>query len=461
MSNHLIAFVILLILSRSDSFRLNQLVAKHMKFRSKTVVSESVSPDIAAIAVEDFPILNQEVHLGKKLVYFDSAASSQKPTKVIDRMSEYYQTSHSNVHRGAHTLAVRATDQFEAARHQVQSFVNAEHREEIIFTKGATEAINLVALSWGQRLHPGDEIILTVAEHHANLVPWQMLAQRTGAVLKFIGLTESMELDIDQYKSLLSSKTKLVAFAHASNVLGSLNPVKEMVLEAKKVGAVVLLDACQSVPHMPVDVQALGIDFLVASSHKMCGPTGIGFLYGKKVLLESMPPVMGGGEMIDVVQLESSTYAAPPCRFEAGTPAIAEAIGLGAACDYLSTIGMKRIHEHETKLGGYLYDRLAEIPSLSLYGPSTHTTTDTTTRNSQRTGLVSFNDHTIHAADLAFFLDQEGIAVRTGHHCAQPLHRQLKIPGSIRASLYFYNSQNEVDIFIMKLKNTIEMFRNM
>ena len=208
-------------------------------------------------------------------------------------MSEYYQTSHSNVHRGAHTLAVRATDQFEAARHQVQSFVNAEHREEIIFTKGATEAINLVALSWGQRLHPGDEIILTVAEHHANLVPWQMLAQRTGAVLKFIGLTDSMELDIDQYKSLLSSKTKLVAFAHASNVLGSLNPVKEMVLEAKKVGAVVLLDACQSVPHMPVDVQALGIDFLVASSHKMCGPTGIGFLYGKKVLLEYMPPVMG------------------------------------------------------------------------------------------------------------------------------------------------------------------------
>lgn len=324
-----------------------------------------------------------------------------------------------------------------------------------MFTKGATDAINLVALSWGQQLQQGDEIICTVMEHHANLVPWQMLAQRTGAVLKFVTLTDTMELDIDQYKSLLSPRTKLVTFAHVSNVLGSVTPVEEIVTAAHRVGAKVLLDACQSVPHMPVDVQALKVDFLVASSHKMCGPTGIGFLFAKKELLEGMPPVCGGGEMIDVVDLQSSTYAPPPARFEAGTPAIAEAVGLGAACEYLTSIGMHRIHEHERKLGTYLYDKLAEIDSLSLYGPSPHSA------HTERTGLVAFNSKTIHAADLSFFLDQEGVAVRTGFHCAQPLHRYLNIPGSLRASLYFYNNQQEVDAFVGKLKETIHMFDSM
>lgn len=410
---------------------------------------------IEAIARSDFPILEQDVHPGKKLIYLDSAASSHKPHFVLDKMNDYYQHAHSNVHRGAHTLAVRATDSFENARSQVQSFVNARHREEIVFTKGATDAINLVALSWGQRLLPGDEIICTVMEHHANLVPWQMLAQRTGAVLKFVTMTASMEFDVDQYKSLLTPRTKLVAFAHASNVLGSLNPVQEIVRAAHNVGAVVLLDACQSVPHMPVNVQALDVDFLVASSHKMCGPTGIGFLCAKKALLESMPPVFGGGEMIDYVGLQSSTYALPPARFEAGTPAIAEAVGLGAACEYLTNIGMQRIHDHERKLGAYLYDKLASIDSLSLYGPTPRSA------QTQRTGLVAFNSKTIHAADLAFFLDQEGVAVRTGHHCAQPLHRELGIPGSLRASLYFYTSQQEIDAFIATLKDTICMFDSM
>ena len=472
---YVLLIVWILFLQEAQCFRALSVLRRPSQSRctllgAKATLS-SRTGDIKAIAREDFPILDQLVHTDKKLVYLDSAASSQKPNFVLDKMNEYYKTTHSNVHRGAHALAVHATDLFEASRSQVQQFINAEYREEIVFTKGATDAINLVAMSWGQRLRPGDEIILTVMEHHANLVPWQMLAQHTGAVLKFVQLTPSMEFDMDHFHSLLSPRTKMVAFAHVSNVLGCVNPAREITAAAHRVGAVVLLDACQSVPHMPVDVQALGADFVVASAHKMCGPTGIGFLYGKKALLESMPPVSGGGEMIDIVELTHSTYALPPCRFEAGTPPIAEAIGLGAACEYLSMIGMQRIHEHETQLGAYLYSQLAAINSLDLYGPPPTTTssinptttshkTDSTTTSihSPRAGLVAFNSKTIHAADLAFFLDQEGIAVRTGHHCAQPLHRALKIPGSIRASLYFYNSQQDVDVFAEKLKETIEMF---
>jgi cysteine desulfurase/selenocysteine lyase len=414
----------------------------------------SVGTEIHAICKEDFPTLDQTVHKGKRLVYLDSAASSQKPKFVLDRMEDYYKTSHSNVHRGAHALAARATDLFESARYHVQRFVNAQHREEIVFTKGATDAVNLVAMSWGQRLSPGDEIVLTVAEHHANLVPWQMLAQRTGAVLRFVTLTENMELDLDQYKSLLSERTKLVAFSHVSNVLGAVNPVREMTDMAHAVGAVVLLDACQSVPHMPVDVQELQVDFLVASAHKMCGPTGIGFLYGRKALLESMPPVFGGGEMIETVELPRATIGTPPGRVAAGPPPIAEAVGLGAACEYLNSIGMQRIHDHETRLGAYLYNALAGIDQLQLYGPALKS-------RSERTGLVSFNAKTVHAADLGFFLDQEGVAVRTGSHCAQPLHKQLGAAGSVRASLYFYNSQAEVDVFVQKLRETLDMFGNL
>lgn len=273
-----------------------------------------------AISRDDFPILATEAYPGKKLIFLDSAASSQKPNYVLEAMDEYYKTSHSNVHRGAHALAAKATAQYEAAREQIRDFINAGSYDEIIFTRGATEAINLVALSWSQRLNAGDEIILSEMEHHSNLVPWQMVAQRTGAVLKFARMNSSMEFDLDHYYSLLSSKTKMVSIAHASNVLGTCNPVKDVIRAAHDVGALVLLDACQSVPHMPVDVQDLDVDFLAASGHKMCGPTGIGFLYGKKALLNSMPPVMGGGEMIDRVELESSTYAMSPSRFEAGTP---------------------------------------------------------------------------------------------------------------------------------------------
>ena len=410
-----------------------------------------------AIAREDFPILTTEAYPGKMLVFLDSAASSQKPVHVLDAMDNYYKTSHANVHRGAHALAVKATEKYEAARESVRKFINAGGREEVIFTRGATDAINLVAQSWTQRLQPGDEIILTVMEHHSNLVPWQMAAQRTGAVLKFVQMTPTMEFDLEHYYSLLSDRTKLVAVAHASNVLGTINPVKEIIAAAHAKGALVLLDACQSVPHMPVDVKALDVDFLAASGHKMCGPTGIGFLYGRQELLNNMPPVVGGGEMIDKVELSHSTYALSPSRFEAGTPPIAEAVGLGAACEYLTALGMDRIYEHETQLGKYLYEQLSTIPCLSLYGPPT---TVSSTRH-DRTGLVAFNCQTVHATDLSFFLDQEGVAVRTGHHCAQPLHALLGISGSLRASLYFYNNKEDVDTFIAKLKDTISMFESM
>jgi len=416
---------------------------------SSTPISTPFPP---AINRKDFPILYTEAYPGKPLVYLDSAASSQKPLHVLTAMDEYYKTSHANVHRGAHSLAVKATEKYEWAREQVKTFINARHREEIIFTRGATEAINLVALSWGQRLQAGDEIILSVMEHHSNLVPWQMLAQRTGAVLKFVQLTPTMEYDLDHFRSLLSPRTKLVSIAHASNVLGTCNPVEEIIEAAHRVGAIVMLDACQSVPHMVVDVATLNADFIAASSHKMCGPTGIGFLYGRLDLLKSMPPLQGGGEMIDKVELFSSTYAQPPSRFEAGTPAIAEAVGLGAACEYLLKIGMDNIHKHETILGQYLYQQLETIPGLTLYGPK---------NLERRTGLTAFNCAAVHATDLSFFLDQEGVAVRTGHHCTQPLHANLGASGSIRASLYFYNNKQDIDTFITKLNDVIAMFEGM
>lgn len=437
---------------------------------------------IEGINRADFPILSTEIYPSKALIYLDSAASSQRPNVVIDAMSDYYRTSHANVHRGAHALAVKATTLYEEARVSVQDFIHAKMREEIIFTRGATEAINLVAQSWGQRLQPGDEIILSVMEHHSNLVPWQMLAQRTGAVIKFVEMKD-MVFDMESFDALLSNKTRLVAIAHASNVLGYINPVEEIIRKSHSAGALVLLDACQSVPHMPVNVQALDVDFLVASSHKMCGPTGIGFLYGKHEHLLSMPPVQGGGEMIDKVDLQGSTYALPPSRFEPGTPAIAEAVGLGsskflyisfpsffspicsstllfsctgAACRYLATIGMERIHQHETSLGEYLYDQLNAVEGLVLYGPPPNSMLCGAAI--ERTGLVAFTCKGVHATDLSFFLDQEGVAVRTGHHCTQPLHAKLGIAGSLRASLYFYNSQVDVDVFVEKLREVMKMF---
>jgi cysteine desulfurase/selenocysteine lyase len=417
------------------------------------------------ICRDDFPILHQDVYPDKPLIYLDSAASSQKPQVVIDTMNNYYEKINANVHRGAHALAARATEKYEGARDSVARFLNSRERGEIIFTRGATEAINIVALSWGQRLGPDDEIILSTMEHHSNLVPWQLLSQRTGCKLKFVELSEDMTLDMDHYRSLLSERTKLVAVQHASNVLGIENPVKSIIQEAHSVGAKVLLDACQSVPHIPVDVQALDVDFLVASAHKMCGPTGIGFLYGKMEELLSMPPLFGGGEMIDKVALHTSTYALPPSRFEAGTPAIAEAIGLGVACEYLEQIGMKRIHEHELKLGSYLYEQLVSLSEelsdeLTLYGPKT-TRTESSTAGEERTGLVAFNSKSAHATDVSFFLDQEGVAIRTGHHCCQPLHSALGVSGSLRASLYLYNNKHDVDVFIEKLRDTLIMFKEL
>jgi cysteine desulfurase/selenocysteine lyase len=404
---------------------------------------------------DDFPILHQKVN-DRPLIYFDSAASSQKPQAVLDALQHYYQRDNANVHRGAHTLSGRATDAYEGARDKVAQFINAASRDEIIYTRNASEAINLVAYSWGlANLNPGDEIILSVMEHHSNIVPWQLIAQKTGAVIKYVELTPSEEFDFAQYKSLLSDKTKLVSLVHVSNTLGVINPVTEITAEAHKYGAKVLIDACQSVPHMPIDVQAIDCDWLVASGHKMCATTGIGFLYGKKELLLAMPPFMGGGEMIDEVFLDHSTYGDLPHKFEAGTPAIGEAIALGAAVDYLNSIGMEKIHAYEEELTAYLFKQLETIPDIRIYGNKP------TPEGKGRAALAAFNIPGIHASDLATLLDQEGIAIRSGHHCTQPLHHILNASGSARASLYFYNTREEIDAFIIALKDTIDFFQNM
>jgi cysteine desulfurase/selenocysteine lyase len=407
---------------------------------------------LAAQVRADFPILHQQIN-GKPLIYFDNAATSQKPKAVLEALENYYQGYNSNVHRGVHALSAKATEAYEAARDKVAGFVNAASRDEIVYTRNASEAINLVAYSWGtSNVMPGDEIILTVMEHHSNLVPWQMLAQRTGAVIKFVELTETQEFDLEQFKSLVSDKTKLVAVNHVSNTLGCFNPVKEIVAIAHRYGARVLLDACQSVPHLPIDVQDLDCDWLVASGHKMCAPTGIGFLYGKLELLQSMPPFLGGGEMIADVFLDHSTYAELPHKFEAGTPAIAEAIALGAAVDYLSNIGMDKIHAYEEELTVYLFEKLGQIQDLQTYGPKPNAKGD------NRACLASFTTGAVHPSDLSTLLDQAGIAIRTGHHCTQPLHRYLGVSSTARASLYFYNTREEIDSFIAALKDTIEFF---
>ncbi|MCU0569649.1 MAG: SufS family cysteine desulfurase [Oculatellaceae cyanobacterium Prado106] len=400
----------------------------------------------------DFPILQQEVH-GKPLVYLDNAATSQKPKAVLDALLNYYQQDNANVHRGVHTLSSRATDAYEGARDKVAAFINAAHREEIVYTRNATEAINLVAYSWAMStLQRGDEIILTVMEHHGNLLPWQFVAQKTGALLKFVELTETQEFDLEHYQSLMSDKTKLVSVVHASNTLGCINPVEEIVAIAHRYGAKVLIDACQSVPHTAIDVQAIDCDWLVASGHKMCAPTGIGFLYGKRDLLRAMPPFLGGGEMIADVFLDHSTYADLPHRFEAGTPAIGEAIALGAAVDYLTAIGMDKIHAYEQELTAYLFQQLNQIPEVQIYGPQPNAQVN------NRVALASFTTGTVHPHDLSTILDQAGIAIRAGHHCTQPLHRHIGAQSTARASVYFYNTQEEIDAFIVALKEAIEFF---
>jgi len=404
---------------------------------------------LADLVRADFPILQEKVN-GKPLVYLDNAATSQKPVAVLNALRDYYEHYNSNVHRGAHTLSTKATDAYEGAREKIAKFINAASHQEIVYTRNASEAINLVAYSWGlNNLQTGDEIILSVMEHHSNLVPWQLIAKTTGAMLKFVELTESEEFNLEQFKQLISDKTKLVALVYVSNTLGCINPVKEISAIAHRYGAKVLIDACQAAPHLPLDVQNIDCDWLVASGHKMCAPTGIGFLYGKLSLLRSMPPFMGGGEMIADVFLDKSTYADLPHKFEAGTPAIAEAIALGAAVDYLSNIGMEKIHAYEEELTAYLFAQLQQVPTIRIYGP---------TPSQGRAALAAFTAGEVHPHDLSTILDQAGIAIRAGHHCTQPLHRYLGAQSTARASLYFYNTRAEIDLFIASLKEAVEFF---
>lgn len=409
------------------------------------VGAQFLSPDIR----KDFPILQRRVH-GKPLVYLDSAASSQKPRAVIEAMSAYYETTHANVHRGVYEISEEATAAMEKARVKVARFINARQGKQVIFTRNTTESINLVAYSWGaSNIHAGDLIVLTELEHHSNLVPWQLLAQRTGARLEFVSITDEGTLRLDVYEELLRQQPKLVAFAHMSNVLGTINPAKAMIAAAHKAGATVLLDGAQSVPHLPVDVQDLDIDFLCFSSHKMLGPTGLGVLYGKRDLLEAMPPFMGGGDMIRTVGLRSSTWNDLPWKFEAGTPSIAEAIGLGAAVDYLNQLGMENIHRHEQAITRYALEQLRQVPQLTIYGPHAE----------QRGGVVSFTLADIHPHDLASILDQEaGVAIRAGHHCAQPLMERFGLSATARASFYVYTTPEEIDVLVQGLHKALQIF---
>ncbi|HEU5088788.1 MAG TPA: cysteine desulfurase [Roseiflexaceae bacterium] len=396
----------------------------------------------------EFPILQQQIN-GKPLAFLDSAASSQKPRRVIESLEDYYRRYNANVHRGVYQLSEAATFAFERARGKVARFIGAASHKEVIFTRNTTEAINLVARSWGDaNLRPGDRILLSVMEHHSNLVPWQMLAQRTGAQLEFLSVDGDGRLVLDDLDARLEG-VRLVALAHQSNMLGTLNPIAEITTRAHDAGALVLVDGAQSVPHMPVDVKALGIDFLAFSGHKMCAPTGIGVLWGRRAILEHMPPFLGGGSMIKVVELHATTYADLPARFEAGTPAIGEAIALGEAIDFLTEIGMHRIHAHELALTGYVLERLAEIEGLRVYGPPTL---------EDRGGAVSFTLEGVHPHDVAAILDGEGVAVRAGHHCCQPLHALLDIPATTRASFYLYNMAEEVDRLAAGLEKARKLF---
>lgn len=389
-----------------------------------------------------FPILSQTVN-GKPLVYFDNGATSQKPQVVIDSIVEYYTKYNANIHRGVHTLSQLATDAYEQARFKIQNHFNAKHSYEIIFTSGTTESINLVANGFASLLQKGDEVIVSALEHHSNIVPWQMLCEHTGAVLKVIPMNLQGELIMDEYDKLLSEKTKLVCCNHISNALGVLNPIEEIIQKAHAVGAAVLIDGAQSCPHIKPDVQALDVDFYVTSAHKMCGPTGVGMLYGKEEWLRKLPPYKGGGEMIATVTFEKTTYADLPHKFEAGTPNICGGIAFGAAIDYMNEVGFDNIAKHEHELLEYGTKRLQEIEGVTIYGP-----TDLT----KKASVISFNIENIHPYDIGTIIDKLGIAVRTGHHCAQPIMDFFKIPGTIRASFAFYNTKEEIDIFVEAVK---------
>ena len=409
--------------------------------------------NLAALTRPDFPLLAQTACLGQPLIYLDHAATSQKPRQVLAALQHYYDHDNANVHRGAHQLSARATEGFEGARAKTATFIGAASPNEIVFTRNASEAINLVARSWGEaNLRPGDEVLLTVMEHHSNLVPWQLLADRTGCVLRHAGLTASGELDLDDLRSKLSERTRLVSLVQVSNTLGCLNPIAEVAALAHAAGALLLVDACQSLPHLPVNVAQLGADFLVGSSHKLCGPTGMGFLWGREALLEVMPPFLGGGEMIQDVYLDHSSWAGLPHKFEAGTPAIGEAIGMGAALDYLQAIGLGRIHAWEQQLTRQLFARLQAIDRLTILGPTPEQQPD-------RGALAAFHVEGVHANDIAALLDSSGICIRSGHHCTQPLHRHYGLSGSARASLSFTTTPEEIDRFAEELAGAISFLR--
>jgi cysteine desulfurase/selenocysteine lyase len=422
-----------------------------MTIREKTSSIELhiVERTIADIR-QDFPILSRQVH-GKPLVYLDSCASSQKPAAVIEAMTNYYQSYNANIHRGVYAISEEATAAVDKARIKVARFIHARQSKQVIFTRNTTESINLVAYSWGnQNINAGDLIVLTEMEHHSNLVPWQLLAQRTGARIEFIPVTDDGFLRLDVYAQLLTQQPKLVAFTHMSNVLSTINPVQEMTAQAHAAGAIVLLDAAQSAPHLPLDVQALDVDFLCFSAHKMLGPTGIGVLYGKKALLEAMPPFMSGGDMIRSVHLHESTWNDLPWKFEGGTPAIAEAIGFGAAIDYLNAVGMEHIQQHEREITAYALGQLQQIPGLTIYGPSDI---------NKRGGIISFTLPEIHPHDLASILDQEvGVAIRAGHHCAQPLMERFGLAATARASFYLYTLPEEIDILVSGIQKARHIF---
>ncbi len=393
----------------------------------------------------DFPILTQKVN-GKPLVYFDNGATSQKPQVVIDATSKYYQELNANIHRGVHTLSQLATDAYEVSRKKTQEHLNATHLYEVIFTSGTTHGINIVANGFAAFLKPGDEVLVSALEHHSNIVPWQMLCERTGASLKVIPMNEAGELIQSEYEKLLSEKTKIVAVNQISNALGTINPVKQMIAKAHQYGAAFLVDGAQAVPHLRPDVQDLDCDFYVFSGHKLCGPTGIGVLYGKEAWLNKLPPYQGGGEMIASVTFEKTTYAALPHKFEAGTPNIAGGIVLGTAIDYLNEIGFENIASYEMELLAYATQKLEAIPGLKIFGTS-----------KEKTSVISFNIEGIHPYDIGTIIDKKGIAVRTGHHCAQPIMDFYKIPGTLRASFAFYNTKEEIDVMVEALQKAIIM----
>ena len=397
----------------------------------------------------DFPILTREVRPGVPLIYLDSTATSQKPSVVIDAMNAFYRTNNANINRGIHVLAEESTAMYEAARTKTAAFINAPAARQVIFTRNTTESINLVAYTWGRKnLKAADTVILTEMEHHSNLVPWHILAQEVGIKLEFIPVGEDGLLDMQVYQQLLEKEPKLVSFTHMSNVLGTITPAAEIIQLAHQAGAITLVDGAQSVPHFAVDVQALDIDFLAFSAHKMCGPSGIGVLYGKKALLEEMPPFLGGGDMIKSVHLRSFVPNSIPHKFEAGTPAIAEAVGLGSAIDYLNAVGMDKIAHHEHEIVAYALDRLAEVPGLTVFGPTAE----------HKGGVVSFTMKSVHPHDISQILDAQGIAIRAGHHCAQPLHEKYHIPATARASFYLYSTFAEVDRLAEGLYKVIDMF---